>query len=115
MEWSGTCLANPTDSLLRLHFIANLSLSCPPLPAHVPAQQEELDPGVVAARGVPLSVLLLSPLWVVNASNLAIDAAIVQVPPPLPVGGLGLGQGRAGLGEICIYQAWHPFSNHNTR
>lgn len=40
---------------------------------------------MVAARGVPLSVTLLCPLWVVNATSLAIDAAIVQVPPPPPV------------------------------
>lgn len=49
------------------------------------ALQGELDMGQVVAMGVPMTVTLLSPLWVVNATNLAIDAAIVQVPPPPPV------------------------------
>jgi len=44
--------------------------------------QEELDPGEVVAHGVPVAVTLLTPLWVVNATGLAIDAAVVQVPPP---------------------------------
>jgi hypothetical protein len=38
--------------------------------------------GAAVARGVPLAVTLLAPLWVVNATGLAIDAAIVPVPPP---------------------------------
>jgi hypothetical protein len=44
--------------------------------------QEEIDPGAVVARGVPLAVTLLAPLWVVNATGLAIDAAVVPVAPP---------------------------------
>lgn len=44
--------------------------------------QGELDPGSVVARGVPLAVTLLAPLWVVNATGLAIDAAVVPVAPP---------------------------------
>lgn len=34
--------------------------------------------------GVPLVATILSPLWVVNATSLAMDAVIVQVPPPPP-------------------------------
>ncbi|KAL4527774.1 hypothetical protein Ndes2437A_g02912 [Nannochloris sp. 'desiccata'] len=44
--------------------------------------QEAIDPGAVVARGVPLAVTLLAPLWVVNATGLAIDAAVVPVAPP---------------------------------
>jgi hypothetical protein len=44
--------------------------------------QESIDPGAVVARGVPLAVTLLAPLWVVNATGLAIDAAVVPVAPP---------------------------------
>lgn len=44
--------------------------------------EETIDPGVVVARGVPLAVTLLAPLWVVNATGLAIDAAVVPVAPP---------------------------------
>lgn len=43
------------------------------------AQQTPSD---VVAQGVPLAVTLLAPLWIVNATSLAIDAAVVQVPPP---------------------------------
>ncbi|KAL4858517.1 Vacuolar protein sorting-associated protein 13C [Chlorella vulgaris] len=46
---------------------------------------EELDPGTAAAMGVPLAVALLSPLWVVNATSLAIDAAIVAMEEAPPI------------------------------
>ena len=54
----------------------------------------------MAARGVPLSVTLLSPLWVVNATSLAIDAAIVQVPPPPPVSWLSTGASACLAGVV---------------
>ena len=41
-----------------------------------------LDPGMVVARGVPLGVTLLAPLWIVNGTGVAIDAAVVPIAPP---------------------------------
>ncbi|KAL4443584.1 hypothetical protein ABPG75_011321 [Micractinium tetrahymenae] len=55
--------------------------------------KEELDPGAVVAMGVPMTATLLSPLWVVNATSLAIDAVIVPLeapPPPRPSSGVSL-------------------------
>ncbi|KAL4447306.1 hypothetical protein ABPG77_007339, partial [Micractinium sp. CCAP 211/92] len=55
--------------------------------------KEELDPGAVVAMGVPMTVTLLAPLWVVNATSLAVDAVIVPLeaaPPPRPSTGVTL-------------------------
>jgi hypothetical protein len=54
--------------------------------------------------GVPLSAALLSPLWVVNATSLAIDAAItpLEAPPPKPPAGPQKpGRRQAGDGLRC--------------
>jgi hypothetical protein len=40
---------------------------------------QELDPGLVLARGIPMNVALLAPLWVVNATHLVIDAVVVPI------------------------------------
>lgn len=40
---------------------------------------QELDPGSVLARGIPMHVALLAPLWIVNATHLVIDAVVVPI------------------------------------
>lgn len=42
-----------------------------------------IESGRALALGVPMTVMLFAPLWIVNATSLAIDAAIVQIPPPV--------------------------------
>jgi hypothetical protein len=51
--------------------------------AYLAALQRDtvLDTAALVAMGMPLSVVLVAPLWVVNATDLPIDAAIVPIPP----------------------------------
>jgi hypothetical protein len=48
---------------------------------YLAAPQAELDPSTVAAMGVPLTLTMFSPLWLVNATNVAVDAAVVLFRP----------------------------------
>lgn len=41
---------------------------------------DDIEPGVILAQGVPMRVRLIAPLWVVNASLVPVDLAIVSVP-----------------------------------
>lgn len=46
---------------------------------------QQLDPGAAVARGSPLLVRMLVPLWLVNATSLPIAAIVVAIPaPPKP-------------------------------
>lgn len=52
---------------------------------------QQLDPGAAVARGSPLLVRMLVPLWMVNATSLPIAAIVVatQAPPKPKEGGAG--------------------------
>lgn len=53
-----------------------------PCTFQTPLQDENLDPGVVVARGTPIQVRIYVPLWLVNATTLPLAALVVEVPPP---------------------------------
>ncbi len=68
---------------------------------------EEEDVGAAVSAGVPVSVVLYVPLWIVNGSHLAVSC-VVGAMPTKPVGerGSGGGGGSSGGGSAmvwCVY------------